>query len=309
MKISAVIPVYNSADIVGTTVDRVVAFFSEQGWEYEVILVNDGSKDDSWNVIQKKAAEHSHIVCINLLHNYGQHSAVLCGLQHARGDRVVTLDDDLQNPPEEIIHLVNKADEGHDLVFGRFHSKKHAAYRRAGSRMVSAINERVFGKPRDLTVSNFRLLDRTVVTRMCEYRTNYPYITGLALMFAGNPANADVEHHPRASGASNYTFPRIAQLMMRILFNYSSWPLRVVAFFGFAVSAVAFLLGAAYLIRALFIEPASVPGWTTLVVLLSFFNGVTLMILAMLGEYLTRLLNQTSQQLAYQVKAIVRSDA
>lgn len=308
MKISAVIPVYNSADIVGRTIDRTVTFFRGRDWEYEIILVNDGSSDRSWEVLREKAEEHEGLVCIQLLRNYGQHSAVFCGLHYATGDWVVTLDDDLQNPPEEIQHLIDKAESGqHDVVFGQFRSKAHAAYRRMGSRLVSRMLESVFGKPKELVVSNFRLMRRDVVERMRSFRTSYPYITGLALMFSGSAANAEVEHKERAGGTSNYRAPQIARLLMRILFNYSSWPLRLVAGFGFVVAVAAFVLGGLYLVRALWIQPSKVPGWTTLVVLLSFFNGVTLMVTGMLGEYVIRLLNQSSHAPSYHISTVVRS--
>ncbi len=308
IKYSVVIPVYNSAAIVGETVDRTVAFFEGHGWDYELILVNDGSHDQSWDVLREKALANSHIIAINLLRNYGQHTALFCGFQESTGDYVITMDDDLQNPPDEIIHLINKASEGHDVVFGRFREKKHDWYRRLGSLLIRAINRRIFHQPKDLVLTNFRIIRRDVIDRMCSYRTHYPYIQGLALMFSTNPGNVWVEHQSRPAGKSNYNLFKIIELVMRILFNYSSYPLRLVSIVGVVISALSLLRGLYYLGKAVFIG-VSVPGWTTVVVLLSFFNGITIFILSMLGEYTVRLLNQTSSTQSYHVKEIIGPDA
>ncbi len=304
VKYSIVVPVYNSANIVGEMIDRTVTFFEQHGLDYELILINDGSQDQSWERIQKKAVDNDHLIAINLLKNYGQHTAVYCGFQKSSGDYIITLDDDLQNPPEECIHLINKIQEGHDLVFGRFRQKQHASYRRLGSRLIGWMNSKIFNKPDGLILTNFRIIRRDVVERVSAYQTNYPYIPGLLLMFAVNPANVWVEHQSRPIGGSNYNLVKILQLVMRLLFNYSSYPLRLVSLLGMVVAAISFIFGSVYLIRALLIG-ISVPGWATLVVLSSFLNGLTLLILGMLGEYLVRLLNQVSSGNIYYIKEVV----
>ena len=304
IRYSVVIPVYNSAAIVGETIDRTVAVFEGHGWDYELILVNDGSRDQSWDLLREKALANPHITAINLLRNYGQHTALFCGFRESTGDYVITVDDDLQNPPEEIIHLVNKAGEGHDVVFGRFREKKHDWYRRLGSLLIRAINRRIFHQSKDLVLTNFRIIRRDVVDRICSYHTSYPYITGLALMFSVNPTNVWVEHQGRPVGKGNYNLFKIIELVMRILFNYSSFPLRLVSMVGAMISALSLLLGLYYLGKAIF-KGITVPGWTTVVVLLSFFNGIIILILSMLGEYTVRLLNQTSSTEDYHVKEII----
>lgn len=305
-KYSVVIPVYNSAAIVGETIDRTVAFFADAGHEFELILVNDGSRDASWDIIAAKARRNPHIIAVNLLRNYGQHAANLCGFRASSGDYVVTMDDDLQNPPEEIQRLIDAAAEGYDLIIGRFQQKQHAWYRRIGTLLIGAINRRIFHNQKDLVLTNFRLIRRDVVDRICNYSTSYPYIPGLALMFSNHRTNVLVEHHARAHGKSNYGLWKILKLVTTILFNYSSYPLRLVTMAGMAISAIGFLLGLYYLISAL-IRGSNVPGWTTLVVLLSFFNGVTILILSMIGEYCVRLINQVSSSASYHVKDVVRT--
>ncbi len=307
MKYSVVIPVYNSEQIVAETVSRTCAFFESQNLDFEIILVNDGSADQSWRVISKLAHTDSRIKAINLLRNYGQHAANLCGFRHASGDWLVTMDDDLQNPPEEIAHLIAKATEGYDLVLGKFRSKMHASHRRMGSRIVNWLNGRIFKKPKGLVLSNFRILHKDVVKRVCEYQSPFPYIPGLALMFSVSPANVEVEHLPRRVGKSSYNMLRIARLVATILFNYSSFPLRLVMGIGLVVSLASFVMGIGYLVKGM-LHGSQVPGWTTLVVLLAFFNGMLMLMVGILGEYMVRLLTQASGSTPYQVKELVDGD-
>lgn len=305
---SVVIPVYNSEGVVGETVKRTCEALEAQGVTFEIILVNDGSPDGSWDVIANIARHDPRIIAINLLHNSGQHAANLCAFRQSRGEWVVTMDDDLQNPPEEIARLAEKAQEGYDLVLGEFRQKRHASYRRLGSRIISFINQRIFGQEKDLILSNFRMIRRDVVDRICAYHGPYPYVPGLCLMYSARRANTLVEHHSRKVGQSNYSWHRIFNLVATILFNYSSFPLRVVAGIGIIIALCSFVLGVGYLVDGLFSSSTRVPGWTTLVVLLSFFNGVVMVMLAMLGEYIVRIINQISTADPYIVSEKVDID-
>jgi glycosyltransferase involved in cell wall biosynthesis len=297
---SIVVPVYNSGGQVAETVDQIVAEVERQGLSYELILVNDGSSDNSWVVMAECARANSHIVALNLLRNYGQHNANLAGLREATGDYVITMDDDLQNPPDQIRVLIDEAMKGRDVVFGAFETKKAPFYRRLGSGMIGRINRRVFGQPVDLVVSNFRILRRDVVDRICASRTAYPYITGQALMYSSNRSNVPVRHDKARTGKSRYSMSRIIRLVLTILFSYSLFPLRLAAAGGFIFSILSFLIGGAYFIHGL-VTNTAVPGWTTLVVLTAVFNGVTIALLSMLGEYVVRTLNAVSEQETYHV--------
>jgi glycosyltransferase involved in cell wall biosynthesis len=306
-KFSVVIPVYNSAGVVGDVVDQTILFFENRLWDYEIILINDGSRDQSWDVISEKARNYHQVTAINFMRNYGQHTAVYCGFRYSTGDYVITIDDDLQNPPEEIIHLVEKLKDGHDVVFGRFKQKKHSGIRNIGSYIIRVINNRVFGCPNEIVPTNFRLIHRDVVDRILQYRTAYPYITGLVLMFSNNMGNVWVEHQERIVGKSNYNLYKILSLVARILFNYSVWPLRFVSAVGFLISLLSFLAGALLIINKL-VDNIKVEGWTGLMVMLSFFNGITILILGMLGEYTARILQQISSSEIYHVKDITKHE-
>jgi glycosyltransferase involved in cell wall biosynthesis len=297
---SIVVPVFNSVGVVDRTVDRIVEVFEGAGLSYQLILVNDGSRDGSWDVIAARARANPHIVALNLLHNYGQHHANLAGFREAVGDYVITMDDDLQNPPDQALVLIDEAMNGWDVVFGKFEQKQAAGYRRLGTQMISMINRRIFAQPPGLTVSNFRILRRDVVDRICASRTAHPYVTGQALMYSSSRADVPVRHDPRPVGKSTYSMTRIVRLLLAILFSYSVFPLRAAAIAGFTVALLSFLLGAFYLVRSFFVD-THVAGWTTIAVLLSVFNGVTFALLSMLGEYVVRTLNAVSVQDSYHV--------
>ena len=210
------------------------------------------------------------------------------------------MDDDLQNPPDQALVLIDEAMTGKDVVFGKFERKQAAGYRRLGSKAIGMVNRRIFAQPPGLVVSNFRILRRDVVDRICASRTAHPYITGQALMYSSNRGHVSVRHEPRAAGKSSYGITRILRLVLTIMFSYSSFPLRAAAFAGFLIAIVSFLLGAIYVVRGFFID-SPVEGWTTIVVLLSIFNGVTIALLSMLGEYVVRTLNAVSAQDTYHV--------
>jgi Glycosyltransferases involved in cell wall biogenesis len=301
--ISAVIPVFNSVNSVADTIYRTAAAFEALDLRYEIIAVNDASTDGSWTVLEEVASQNPSVIAINLVKNYGQHPAILCGLVQSRGDFVVTLDDDLQNPPEEIGRLLEKGREGYDLVCGRFRKKRHSLVRRLGSKMIAMMNEEIFGKPKDFALTNFRLMERKLVERICQYRTASPYVSGLAVMHSQRMANVLVEHHERTIGKSSYDAVRLVKFVLNIVFNYSSYPMRVVCAIGLGVSAVSFILGAFVVIKSLLVGSA-VQGWTTIVALLSFFNGFLTLMLGMLGEYTIRLMNSHADHRSYHIREI-----
>ncbi|WP_330114620.1 glycosyltransferase family 2 protein [Pseudomonas sp. JS3066] len=304
MKYSIVVPVYRSESFVEKTVAEIMRAIAHFRIDAEIILVNDGSPDNSWGVIKRLAAENRNIKSINFVKNYGQHNAVLCGFAHSTGDYVITLDDDLQNPPMEIGHLIEKANSGDfDLVFGRFREKKHSLFRRFGSKLIGFLNQKVFNKPSDIVLTNFRIIRRDLIERVLSHKTPYPYVPGLLLMYSTRMANVLVDHQERADGVSNYTLKKIISLMSRLLINYSSYPLRLLSTIGLFVSLVSFVVGLFYLAHGLFLG-VSVPGWTTLVVLVSFLGGFIIALLGLVGEYLSRILDQLSTPQSYFIKEI-----
>lgn len=224
MKISVIVPVYRSEAVVGEMIERTLAVLDSLSGGGELVLVNDASPDGSWEVLSAAAARDPRVVALDLAHNVGQHRALMVGLRRAQGDWIATLDDDLQNPPEELPALVAAGEAGHDLVFGRFRVKQHAAPRVAGSRVVTWLNRALYGLPRGMRVSNVRLIARAVVERMLALDGGRIYVTGLALWCARSPVEAEVEHAPRAAGASTYTPAKLARLFASILLAHPRFP-------------------------------------------------------------------------------------
>jgi hypothetical protein len=197
---------------------------------------------------------------------------------------------------------------GPDVVFGKFRRKQASTRRNIGSKVIGLMNRRIFGQPPDLVVSNFRILRRDVVDRICASKSAYPYITGQALLYSSRRSNVDVEHAPRAVGKSTYNPIRIGRLVLRILFSYSLFPLRFSAAIGFFISVASFLVGGIFMIRRL-MGDAHVTGITTLIVLLSFLNGVIILMLSMLGEYVLRTLKQVTEIESFHVLEEIGWDA
>ena len=221
MKISIIIPVYNSNSLSKNVVEGLEKVFIDLKYDYEIILVEDGSDDNSWNNIKLVAEKNSKIVAIKFLKNYGQHNAVICGFRFATGDYCITMDDDLQNPPEEIIKLIDHAIKNEsDLVFGEY-IKKHTSFiRNIGSKLVGYVVKKIFNTKKSLINSNFRLIRKDVVKRIIEYKVGEPYINGLALIYSKNPTNVLVKHLPRHDGTQYLKFFHYYQLFCLITHHY-----------------------------------------------------------------------------------------
>lgn len=306
--LSVVIAVFNSDRSVEATVERTLKYLSHLGISFELLLVNDGSHDRSWQKIRLLAENDARITAVNLLKNYGQHPALMCGIRRSRGMFIMTMDDDLQNPPEEIGKLLSRIGEGFDVVFAKFRVKQHNFVRRIGSRLIGELNRRIFHKPDEITLSNFRIFTRAVADRMCSYRTAYPYIQGLLLMFSSKVGNVQTEHSPRLDGVSNYTLVRILKLVGCLLFNYSSFPLKALTTLGFCISLISFVAAFFYVVKDLLIG-SKVAGWTSVFAFMSFLNGFIIVMLGVVGEYIARLLNQVSFDQCYHIQDIVSHES
>jgi glycosyltransferase involved in cell wall biosynthesis len=303
---SVVIPVFNSAALVAETIDRTLEVFRKLGQPCELILVNDGSTDDSWRVLRSKALGRPNVIAINLLKNYGQHAAILCGFRQSSGDWVITLDDDLQNPPEEIVHLIEGANRGHDVVCGRFRQKQHAGYRRLGSRIVGLLDRHIFKKPKGLALTNFRIIRRDVIDRILAYPTSYPYIRGLMLLCSNNPADVLVDHRPRPGGGTSYTVGKLVVFVARIVFTYSTLPVRAVLALGTTLILTSALAALFISARQWLVPDAGIDVWLWLVIAVVLLHGVTITAIGIVAEYVVRFARQARP--SYQVQDIVTQE-
>jgi undecaprenyl-phosphate 4-deoxy-4-formamido-L-arabinose transferase len=305
---SIVIPVFNSEPIVGDTIDQVVETFTEAGLRYELILVNDGSSDRSWQVISERAARLPHVVALNLMRNYGQHYANLAGFTEAGGDYVITMDDDLQNPISEVVKLFEHARAGGwDVVYTYYAEKKHAAWRNLGSRFANKVADVLLDKPRGLYLSSFRCMSAFVARSITIYEGPFPYVDGLILQTTQHIDRIAVEHVARASGQSNYTVRRLVRLWLNLFINFSAMPLRISVVAGFCIGLMGILGFVIVIAEALLDAPP--PGWASLMAATLLISGVQMVMLGILGEYLGRLFLTANRKPQSLVREIVRPAA
>lgn len=294
-KVSVVIPVYRSEESLEALVARLLAVFEKMGRDCEIVLVDDCSPDNSWNVLKDLKQRHDKaLTIVRLATNSGQHNAILCGFSLVTGDVVVTMDDDLQNPPEELPKLVEAVDGGYDLAIGAYDSKKHSTARNASGEMIDWIQRRMFHLPADFQLTSFRAVRRGVVDQVCRMGGVFPYVTCMLLSNTSRYTNVSVRHDARPFGRSNYTLKRSLSLALNLLISYSALPL----YFVGALSGVAFLFSLAYgmviLVRTLLFGTA-VPGWASTVVILTFFNAQVLLSLLIVFTYISRIHQQITR--------------
>ena len=296
--LSIIIPVFNSEGSIKEVVERIVEVMESEQFSYEIILIDDASEDTSWEKILELGKDNKNIIGLQLLKNSGQHSANLCGFRHSKNEIIITMDDDLQNPPEEIPKLVKLINEGKDLVFGEFASKKHNLFRSIGSKVINKFNKRIFNIQSEVKLSNFRAVDRAVINLVSSENHFKPYIPGLLLKYSQNIAGVSVHHEKRKLGKSNYTFRKLISLVFDLLFQHSTIPLRLASIIGLLSSLFVLIFGVYTLFRSL-ISGIAIPGWASIAILLSLSSGLIIMIMSVIGEYLIRILNQVSHQDPY----------
>ena len=290
---SVVVPVFTSSDSLRELHDRLTAVFQDISPRYEIILVDDASSDNSWEIMQQINSEDHRVKIIQHMRNFGQHKATLCGLRHAKGNFIVTMDDDLQHPPEEIPKLVEAitSNESIDVAIGAYQVKQHSWYRNIASKLINATASYVFEKDLNLKLTSFRIMRRYIADELTKSDTYYPRIGQLLLTITNRIVNVSVVHHPRKYGRTGYTFRRLVSDTASNILGSSSLPLQIVSFIGFACSALSVILGVYVLCKYLFIG-VSVSGWTSTMLVLLFFFGVLLFSFGIVGEYLLRILQE-----------------
>jgi len=267
------------------------------------VLVNDASPDGTGDRVPELIKQAPYqVTFVDLAKNFGEHAAVLEGYRHARGKYVVNLDDDLQNPVEEALRIVEQLRSGNDeVVYTYFEEKKHHPIRNLGSWFTNRAASFLIGKPKDLYLSSFRGLRRELVDRITQYRGPYPYIDGLILNATNRIGRLKVAHRERAEGQSNYTLRRLVRLWMNMFFNFSVMPLRLAGVMGMILSALGAVLVAAVVLEKL-LHGTPIQGWASLMAAVSVFAGAQLLMLGVIGEYLGR----TYLTLAGKPQAIAR---
>lgn len=294
--ISVVVPVFRSGPTINALHGRLAQVLDGMASDWELILVDDASNDGTFERMLELRARDPRVKLVRFARNMGQHHATLCGIKRARGDVVVTLDDDLQNPPEAIADFIAALDQGHDLAIGRIRQQKqHAFWRNASSRLMQRMVSAILDKPRGLSLSSYRAMSRRAATAIGSYRGVQTYLPALLLGLVppDRICNVDVDHDPRSHGNSTYTLRKLVKLASFLLINHSTLPLRLTTMLGFIASAGSLLFATVVIVDAI-THDTTVKGWASLAVLVTFVGGCILVCLGIVGEYIGRLLVENS---------------
>ena len=303
LELSVVVPVYNSQATIPLLLQRLTQALGALTPHYEIILVEDGGPDGSWAVIEQQRARYrEHLVAVQLMSNFGQHNALMCGLSLARGRFIVTMDDDLQNPPEEIGRMLQRIREGgFDLVYGVARERQHASWRNLGAAVVWRFYRTVFRNP--ITPTSFRVMRRQLVDSIQFYDLNFTYLDGLLAWCTKRIGAVEVAHHARAEGRSGYSLRKLLLLALNLYTNFSLLPLQMVSLLGIATALSGFAAGLFYLVQY-FAHHIEVPGFASTIIAILILGGAQLLALGVIGEYLGRLHLNVNRKPQYVVRAV-----
>lgn len=299
--VSVVIPVYNSAPILETLLQRLARALDQLDTEYEVILVNDGSHDESWQRITELGSQYQRLKALNLMRNYGQHNALLAGIREAQYPVIVTMDDDLQHPPEEIPKLLATLREGYDVVYGTPEKEQHGMWRDLASQITKLALQASMGVEIARKVSAFRAFRTEVRKAFATYQSPFVSIDVLLTWGTTRFAATYVKHDPRKAGASNYNFRKLVRHAINMATGFSILPLQIASLAGFAFTL--FGMGVlALVVGRFFIQGRRVPGFAFLASIIAIFSGVQLFALGVIGEYLARMYFRSMERPTYVIR-------
>lgn len=307
MEISIVSPVYNAEKLVHPLVNQIIESVSKITLDFEIILVNDGSRDNSWSEIMKNCKKNTHIVGIDLSRNFGQHNAIAAGLNSSKGKWVVVMDCDLQDEPTEIINLYNKAQEGFEIVFARRKNRNDNFIKKLSSKFFYKVFSYMTDTKQDSSVSNFGIFNRKVIEAI-NGMGDYVRVFPILIQWVGfSKSYIDVKHNKRLSGKSSYNKLKLYKLAFNMIVSFSEKPLKLGLKIGLLISISAIVLAIYYLIMYLQ-GKILVPGFTSLAILISFSTGVILTFVGLLGLYIGKISEQTKNRPNYIISKKIVSD-
>ncbi len=288
-KLSIVVPVYRSASILPQLVEQIRTEMVKEEIvdSFELILINDASPDNSWQVICSLAQAHPFIKGISLRRNFGQHNAIMAGLNHIRGEFVVLMDDDLQHPPSAIGEMVSALENGYDVCYANYVNRQHALWKKLGSQFNDWVATRLLDKPKGLYLSSFKGLRKGVAQEIIRYDGPYAYVDGLILDVTRSITSIDIEHQARHEGEGNYNLRRSISLWMKMATSFSVLPLRLATYLGFALAGLSLAM-IVFIVVQKFLHPEFPPGWSSLIATVLLIGGVQTLCIGMIGEYLGR---------------------
>lgn len=306
--ISFVIPCYRSENTLEAVVSEIEKTMSgNSSYDHEIILVNDGSPDNTWGTIKAVSKMFDTVTGIDLAKNFGQHAAIMAGLNATKGDIVICLDDDGQTPADEAGKLIAAIENGADVAYARYEHKQHNLFRNFGTAMNEWMASVMIGKPKELYVSSYFAAQRFVVDEMVKYEGSYPYVIGLVLRTTRNIVNVDVNHRKREIGESGYTISKLFALWINGFTAFSIKPLRIATISGFVFAFFGFLYGIYTVIKKL-VYPVAPMGFAALMSAVMFIGGMLMLMLGMIGEYLGRLYISQNKNPQYVIRETTRDE-
>lgn len=298
--ISVVVPVYGGTEALPELRERLDAAMRERALSYELILVDDRGQNHAWSTIDSLCRSHPEVVGVRLSRNFGQHAATICGIAKARGEWIVTMDDDIEHPPEAIGALLDAADLDHPLVYGVFAQRTHASYRNITSELMRLCLKRAF-PDMNADYTSFRVIHASLAEQLGRFDLNRPYVDGMLSWLTSNARAVTVPHGERRHGESTYTLRKLISHATNILVTYSHLPLRLVTYGGAALSGFSFLY-LLYVIWGRLTGHITDPGYTSLMSVVLLACGIQLLILGTLGEYLGRLMGAVYKRPVYSIE-------
>ena len=305
MKISFVIPCYRSSKTIRTVVDEIKDKMATMpSYEYEVILVNDCSPDNTFEVIREICAENSNVNGIDHTRNFGQHAALMAGYHYVSGDIIVCMDDDGQTPANEVDKLLAKIDEGYDVVYAKYEHKQHSIFRNVGSVFNKKLTEVMLEAPKELYISSYFAARRFIIDEVLRYKNAYPYVIGLILRATKNICNVPVSHRERLEGKSGYSLRKLIALWVNGFTSFSVIPLRIATYTGSLVAFAGFIYAIVTIIRKL-LDPDIPVGWSSTFSTILIIGGFILLVLGMIGEYVGRIYISLNNSPQYVIRSVI----
>lgn len=307
-KLSFVIPCYGSA----LTIERVVGGIKEtigkiENYDYEIILVNDNSPDHVWDVIKSIVKKEVLVKGVNLTKNFGQHAALMAGYNYCTGDIIISLDDDGQTPVDESLLLVQKIEEGYDVVYGSYSHKQHNKFRNLGTVLNNKMAEFLLEKPKQLSLTSYFAMTSIILKEIIRYDNTYPYVMGLVLRSTKKIASVPVNHRKRESGTSGYTMRKLINLWVNGFTSFSVKPLRISAFVGILFSILGGVYALLIIVKKIY-DSTVVMGWSSIACLLLIIGGLILFALGIIGEYIGRIYICINKSPQYVVREVVQHE-